>query len=100
MALAVVSSAAVGALLAGRRPRHPVGWLLLGVGCAVAANVFIEPYVLYGVLTRPGSLPGARLLIPFLYSTFFIALSCASFVLLLTPTGSLPSPRWRWWARV
>ena len=30
VALAVVSAAAVGALVASRRPRHPVGWLLPG----------------------------------------------------------------------
>jgi MFS family permease len=100
VSLAVLSAAAVGALVASRRPRHPVGWLLLGIGLAVATNVLVEPYVQYGLLVRPGSLPGARHLVGIVYSSFFVGLSCAGFVLLLTPTGSLPSPRWRWWARV
>ncbi len=98
--LATVSAAAVGALLASRRPRHPVGWLLLGVGLGLASNTLVEPYVKYGLLVRPGSLPAARYLAGLTYATIFIWLSCAGFVLLLTPTGSLPSPRWRWWARV
>ena len=98
--LAVASAAAVGALVASRRPGHPVGWLLLGVALSVSFNVLVEPYVKYGLVVRPGSLPGASYLVPFLYSSFFVALACAGFVLLLTPTGSLPSPRWRWWARV
>jgi hypothetical protein len=98
--LVVVSALTVGAVVASRRPRHPVGWLLLGVGVGVATNVLVEPYVKYGLMVRPGSLPGARHLVGFLYSSFLVALCCAGFVLLLTPTGSLPSPRWRWWARV
>jgi hypothetical protein len=96
--LATVSAAAVGALLAGRRPRHPVGWLLLGIGLGLAANVLVEPYVKYGLLVRPGSLPAAPLLVGFTYTPVVVWLSCAGFVLLLTPTGRLPSPRWRWWA--
>jgi hypothetical protein len=100
VALAVVSAVGVGALVASRRPAHPVGWLLLGVGLAVATNVMVEPYAKYGLVTRPGSLPAARYLVPIVYSSYFVGLACAGFVLLLTPTGSLPSPRWRWWARV
>jgi hypothetical protein len=99
--LATVSSAAVGAVVAGRRPRHPVGWLLLGVGLAVALSVLVEWYAKYGLVVRPGSLPGAAYLPGFAVLGFTVmALACAGFVLLLTPTGKLPSPRWRWWARL
>jgi hypothetical protein len=99
--LALVSSAIVGAVLASRRPRHPVGWLLLGVGLSIALSVLVESYTKYGLLVPAGSLPGARYLVGFAVVTFTVIwLSCAGFVLLLTPTGSLPSPRWRWWARV
>jgi hypothetical protein len=77
-----------------------VGWLLLGVGLGLVANILIEPYVKYGLVVRPGSLPGARYLVGLVYGTSVAWLSCAGFVLLLTPTGSLPSHRWRWWARL
>jgi hypothetical protein len=98
--VAVVSPAAVGALLASRRPRHPVGWLLLASGVALVVNLLVEPYVKYGLVVRPGSLPGAGHLVGLTYVTILVWLSLAGFALLLTPTGRLPSPRWRWWARV
>ena len=98
--LAIVTAPTVGAVLAARRPRHPVGWLLLGLGASIGLSGFIDGYAPYGLLARPGSLPAARW--PAIYSpaVTVAGIACVSFVLLLTPTGSLPSPRWRWWARV
>jgi hypothetical protein len=98
--LALVSAPTVGAVLAGRRPRHPVGWLLLGLGLSIGLSGFIDGYAPYGLLARPGSLLAARWAAIYSPAMTVAGIACLGFVLLLSPTGSLPSPRWRWWARV
>ena len=98
--LALVSAPTVGAVLASRRPRHPVGWLLLGLGVSIGLSGFIDGYAPYGLLARPGSLPAARWAAIWSPAMTVAGIACLGFVLLLSPTGSLPSPRWRWWARV
>jgi hypothetical protein len=97
--VALVSAATVGALLGSRRPAHPVGWLLLTIGLSVAAAWVSWEYATYGLVGRPGALPGAEYAAVVNSTVLFPLLASVGFILLLTPTGSLPSPHWRWWAR-
>jgi hypothetical protein len=100
LVLGVVSAATVGAVLASRRPRHPVGWLLLTLGLSLAAAGAATGYANYGAVARPVALPAADYAALYHGISILIVAACLGFVLLLTPTGKLPSPRWRWWARV
>jgi hypothetical protein len=96
---AVVGMATVGAVLASRRPRHPVGWLMLALGLSVTVDGLTDGYARYGLLASPGAVPAVGH-VRALGDTFALWPACIGFILLLTPTGSLPSPRWRWWAGI
>src|SRR6266498_1670057 len=91
--LAAVSAVTVGAVLASHRPRHPVGWLLLALGLW-----FTYGYASYALLALRGAPPAVGSAAKDV--AFFWLVACIGFILLLTPTVQLPSPRWRWWARL
>jgi hypothetical protein len=78
--------ATVGALLAWKRPGNPIGWLLSATGLVTAAAVFS---VFLAHFPRTVSLANW---LGFLY---LLAFGLCVFVVLLFPTGRLPSRRWR-----
>jgi hypothetical protein len=96
--LAALTASVVGAVLASRRPRHPVGWLLLGLGLSMAAGGAAAGYVAYTMVVRPGALPAGGVVTRIYPPLVELALALLGYVLLLTPTGSPPSPGWRRWA--
>jgi len=95
--LGAVSTATVGAVVASRRPRHPVGWLLLAMGLSLTAAGVTLAATNYGVAHAA---PAAGLVARYVPATVVVAMACNGLTLLLTPTGHLPSPRWRWWAGI
>ena len=86
----------VGALVASRRPRNPIGWICLADGLLWMTISVTDSYFVYGV-ARPGSVP-----FPVAIGTIgdqwlwvpTIGL-LGIYLLLLFPTGRLPSRRWR-----
>jgi hypothetical protein len=80
----------VGALVASRRPRNAVGWLMCAVGLATAVGTFTDTYHHYA---KDMDLAGAEAA-DFLYAINPEVL-LAIFVPLVFPDGRLPSRRWR-----
>ena len=81
--------ATMGALVASRQPRNPIGWILLTGGAA---------YTIGGLtITQTESEEGASAFVHWLSNWVWMAGigPIATFGLLLFPDGHLPSPRWR-----
>jgi DNA-binding SARP family transcriptional activator len=92
---ALLAYPVVGAVLAGRRPGNPIGWLLLVVGLAFEFVCFSIGYTRYALFTHPGSLPGGAVIAALGDVSWTPLLVAASMVVLLFPTGRLASRRWR-----
>jgi hypothetical protein len=85
----------VGALIAARRPRNPIGWIVLADGLVFNLNGTLDYYSDYGI-ARPGSLPlvvGMATINNWLWVPAVGLMG--TFVFLLFPDGRLPSRRWR-----
>jgi hypothetical protein len=95
LAAAPLAFSVVGALVAARQQRNPVGWQLLAVGVFMTANLLGESYARYALVTAPGSLPGGLYGV-WLGWTYAPTLAFLAILLpLYFPTGRLLSPRWR-----
>ena len=92
---AVLIPAIAGWLITVHRPANVIGWLLIADGVNSAVGWLATPYSHYGLITNPGSLPGARWSLLWDnagWPALFAGLVALVFVF---PNGRLPSARWR-----
>jgi hypothetical protein len=94
--IGVVASALVGAVVASRRPRNPIGWFFVLSAVCFAVSEAAFRYAAYGLVLDPGSLPLAHAMAwPSSWMWVPAVVLALIFVPLYFPTGHLLSPRWR-----
>jgi hypothetical protein len=91
----IIGAPILGGLIASRRPRNSYGWLWLGFGLGLTLQSLAMPYEAYALVVEQGSLRAPRTISHVLELGGQVALTIAPLLMLLFPTGRLPSRRWR-----
>ena len=92
--VSTVAYATLGALIV-RRVRNPIGWLWLTAGVCNGLMGLFSAYALLGITTHPGAVPAPEQVGAVAEWLFFPVVAVLAGALLLFPTGTLRSPRWR-----
>jgi signal transduction histidine kinase len=97
LSIAVLATyAGVGAFLVMRLPRNPIGWLFLAAGLGILFGGVGAEYATYALQTAPGSLPFGRAA-AWINNWSFVVVGTIPLLLVLFPTGRVPSSGWRWY---
>jgi hypothetical protein len=96
ISLVILAFSTVGALVSARRPENAIGWLFLSGALVWILGELALEYGVYALIIAPGALPAGAWVAWFGgwargMGWFLLVV----FLLLLFPTGRLPSPRWR-----
>jgi hypothetical protein len=95
-----IAYASVGAVVAARRPRHPVGWLLLLVGFLYAVQMVAVVYLSAALAGPAANTRDAAWAAVVADASTFLGGTCLFSLLIVFPDGRVPIlgwKRWRWW---
>jgi signal transduction histidine kinase len=91
----------IGYVVATRQPGNSLGWLMLGIGAVFGFTAFTDSYASYAIHGGFGGREAGALVAGLAGPSWVpIVVLPATFLILLFPDGHLPSPRWRWFARL
>jgi signal transduction histidine kinase len=99
LAFVIAAVTVVGAVVTLAVPGNRVGWLMLAAAAFMGVGTAFTEAGIHGVVTVPGSVPGAGYL-----ASLGPGLQAAGMVIAVVwvpavfPDGRLPGPRWRWLA--